>query len=102
MLISVHPILLTFVLSDILKCSINEEIICLITKEKVLGQTDVTDLLKKISAIYYLCFYNYQVNLATDREEADYMNEKYKYSKISKCITKLGIDIQEVLNILND
>lgn len=86
------------IISSTIKCNIDEEVLCFITKKQILGKENVTDLLKQICAIYYLSFYNDQIAGAVDTEESNYINEKFKFQKISKCITKLGINISAITN----
>lgn len=82
-----------------LKCSIVDANECIIINEKVVGNSDNTILLKKIISLYYLAFYFAEFKSTTD---ANYINTKFKYEKIKKCINILGIDIQCILNNIND
>lgn len=82
-----------------LKCSIVDANECIILNEKVVGNSDNTMLLKRIVALYYLAFYFAEFKSTTD---TNYINTKFNYEKIKKCINALGIDIQCILDNIND
>lgn len=77
------------------KCEINETVLCSIMNERVYGTATTKDALLKIIANHYLAFYYKDLRLATDSEESTYIQEKYKFSKISKCIKKLGLFFED-------
>lgn len=73
------------------KCEINEAVLCSIMNERVYGTATTKDALLKIIANHYLAFYYKDLRLATDNTEKLYIQEKYKFAKISQCIKKLGL-----------
>lgn len=85
-----------------LKCSIIDANQCLLLNEKVIGKTENILLLKKIVALYYLTFYFAEYKQAVTEEEKKYVDLKFKFLKIKKCIANLGINIQCVLDNINN
>jgi len=83
--------------SEEIKCLLDEDISCLLINEKVTGSSDNGNLLKKVIALYYLALYfmEYEI-MASDADEQEYVNEKFKFDIISVCISKLGVDISDV------
>jgi len=79
-----------------IKCLLNIEISCLNVQEMVTGDADTETLLKQIVSIYYLAFYFKEFNEAFDTEEEEYIKVKFNFSSVSKCISKLGIDINDI------
>lgn len=85
-----------------LECSILDANQCLLVNEKVIGKTENILLLKKIVALYYLVFYFAEYAQAITDEEKKYVDLKFKFLKIKKCIANLGINIQCIIdNITN-
>ena len=85
-----------------LECSIIDANQCLLINEKVIGKTENILLLKKIVALYYLTFYFAEYAQAVTDEEKKYIDLKFKFLKIKKCIANLGINIQCIIdNITN-
>lgn len=75
---------------ECLKCGIVDANQCVLLNEKVYGNAENTLLLKKIISLYYLTFY-YREYYAI--EDKTYLNEKFKFEKVIKCIEKLGISL---------
>ena len=82
-----------------LKCSIVDANQCILINEKVHGNAENTILFKKILSLYYLAFYYGEYKNTIDTE---YIDEKFKFEKIKKCINNLGIDTECVLNTINE
>ena len=80
-----------------LRCMIIDESECVILNERILGSANKTLLLKRVVALYYLTFYFAELNLNSDKE---YINEKFKFTKMAKCINLLGIDTQPIITEL--
>lgn len=70
---------------------INDSVLCSILHEKVYGNVTTKDVMLKLIANYYLAFYYKDLRVATDSAEKTYVQDKYKFSKISGCIKKLGL-----------
>ena len=70
---------------------INDSVLCSILHEKVYGNATTKDVMLKLIANYYLAFYYKDLRLATDVSEEEYVQNKYKFSKLSGCIKKLGL-----------
>lgn len=79
-------------------CDFSDEVICSIIHEKVFGTPSVKDPMLKILSYYYAAFYYKDYFMAADSEEADYITTKYKFGKIAKCIKRLGVDPEDILN----
>lgn len=87
---------------ECLECSIIDANQCLLLNEKVIGKTENILLLKKTVALYYLTFYYAEYAQAITDEEKAYVDLKFKFLKIKKCIANLGINIQCIIdNITN-
>ena len=84
------------IIGDYLKCSIDEKVLCYLTNEMILGKIETKDLTLQIAGLYYLAFYYTELNEASDEEEAEYTKEKYKFTKISKCLKKIGINTKDI------
>lgn len=82
-----------------LKCSIVDANQCVILNERIIGNADNTMLLKRTVALYYLAFYFAEFNVSADTE---FINDKFKYKKIKKCIEILGVDISCVTKNIDD
>lgn len=89
-------------INEVIKCLLGIDISCLLASEQVTGTSDNSSLLKKIISLYYLSFYFLELIQAADEEEEDYVKEKYNFDNISTCISKLGIDIEEVEEVINN
>lgn len=74
-----------------LNCSITEISNCILVNENFIGNPDNQDLLKKILSSFYLSFYFAELY---NTEDAEYINRKFKYNKIIKCISATNTDIK--------
>lgn len=81
-------------------CQFNDEILCILNREKIYGSSSLKEVMLRIIATYYLSFYYKDLALVVDQEEKDYINTKYKFLKISKCMRNLGINPTEELEKL--
>jgi hypothetical protein len=89
--------------SEVVKCLLDIDISCLLINEKITGMSDNANLTKKVVAMYYLAIYFAELmQQSADDEEILYIKTKQKYASISKCIIKLGIDIEEVETIITN
>jgi hypothetical protein len=79
-------------------CDFTDEVICTIVNEKVFGSASAKEPMLKILSYYYAAFYYKDYGMATDTEEATYITTKYKFGKISKCIKKLGVNLEDITN----
>lgn len=80
------------------ECDFTDQVICSIIHEKVFGNPSVKEPMLKILSYYYLAFYYKDFYMAVDVEEADYITVKYKFAKVAKCIKKLGVSPEDMLN----
>lgn len=97
-----YPLYQTYVnlISQNSLCEFTDQVICTLINEKVFGSSSVKEPMLKILSYYYLAFYYKSLELASDREEVNYINTKYKFDKISKCVKKLGINLDTVVAAL--
>jgi hypothetical protein len=72
-------------------CLFSEAVLLCLKDDKVFGNSDVKDILLQIISYYYLSFYSIDLSEATDNSEEEYITTTYKFSKISKCIKRLGV-----------
>lgn len=90
------------IIADKLKCDIQQDLICQINNLILVGDSDNIFFLKRLVSYFYLVFYIQESFQTTNQEDAEYVREKYNYSKIKPCIKKLGINpdniIKEVLS----
>lgn len=82
-------------ISETLRCNYSQEILCMISNESVNGVIETKKLTLLNIALLYLTYYQFDLVQAFDLEEADYIKNKYKSSKILKCIQKLGINVDD-------
>lgn len=78
-----------------LKCSILDVSNCVLLNEKVTGDTDNNQLFKKIVSSLYTAFYYAEYYNTSDTA---YINAKFKYDKIKKCILVTNTDIECITN----
>lgn len=78
-----------------LKCRFNEGVVCAMNQAFIRGKVDIKELVLLNIASYFIAFYFVDLYSALDEEEAEYIKEKYKILKISKCLRKLGIDLDD-------
>jgi len=85
------------------KCTIIESL-CKEQIDKCLGKdySFDTQLFKSFIGYNYLALYYYELNQAIDQSEIDYIKSKYSYNKISRCLSKLEVDISVGESINND
>lgn len=82
-----------------LKCTIKDEVYCSLNKEKFTNNTDVNSLLLKQVALYYLAMYSIDHEEAVEDVDKDGIDTLYRIDSIFPCIRKLGINIEELLEI---
>lgn len=88
------------IVSNILKCDINFDLICQINNLSLKGNSDSKFFIKRLIAYLYLIFYLQESLQAVDKEEAEYIKEKFNYSTIEPCIRKLGINPKDLIEEL--
>lgn len=80
-------------------CAFNNDVLCTMLTEKVYGKEDPRSIMLKILAYYYCAFYFKDKYMTADAEELVYLNSKYKFDTISKCMRKIGIDPASVITL---
>lgn len=78
-----------------LNCSILDITKCVLLNEKVTGDTENSNLFKKIVSSMYTAFYYAEYYNTTDKA---YINAKFKYDKIKKCIAVTNTDTECIIN----
>ena len=76
-----------------MNCNTSEKIFCYLAKQMVTGDSDTKRLFLQIVGMYYLSFYYTDLDLSIDTEESSYINNKYKSTKILKCLKNMGMII---------
>ncbi len=89
-------------INETFRCDFNDTVACAMLKNKVYGNEELTDIINKLIGYYYFAFYFKDTLLAIDDEEKDYINTKYKFTKISKCMKKVGITITDAIEIFEN
>lgn len=85
------------------ECLIVPQIYCDITQEGITGQSEYNEkLTKQLIALNYLAMYFWDLKNVTDQEEIDYINDKYKSEEILCCINTLGVNINNIKQIVED
>lgn len=86
------------------KCDLNKELCKQYFNNALEGFNVNSNLNKYQLALIYLSLYFYEKSLINSNksDELVYLNKLYDFNNISKCIKKLGIDIQELEGIIND
>lgn len=78
-----------------LNCSILDVTKCVLLNEKVTGNTENNELFKKIVFSMYIAFYYAEYYNTSDKA---YINAKFKYNKIKKCITIANTNTECITN----
>ena len=84
------------VIQDYFKCLMTAEIYCLLINEKYKGQTEIVNSFNLLLSLHYLTMYFTEYNLAVDDTERTFVDTKYYFSEVSKCLMKFGININEI------
>lgn len=78
-------------------CYTSPSLYCSLTSEWVSGNADYNEkLMKQILALSYLGLYFQELASLTLQADVDYLNGKFRTESVFCCITKLGVDINEV------
>lgn len=85
------------IVSTQLKCGLGIDLINQINSIILKGSVKNEFYLKRLIAYYYLILYIKESFNTQSKEEAEYIRDKYNYSKIVLCIKKLGINPDEVV-----
>lgn len=85
------------VVSKHLKCGIGVDLIKQIDSIILKGSVKNEFYLKRLIAYYYLVLYIKESFQSHTKEEAEYIRDKYNYTKLVLCIKKLGINPEEVV-----
>lgn len=88
----------TTVLSEYFRCRMDDEVYCLLKNERYLGVSEVDNLYKILLSLLYLILYFTEVNNLTISTK-EYVDSKFEFRDVSKCITKFGININDVKNL---
>lgn len=86
-------------IAESVRCDLNDTVVCAMLKEKVYGNTELEEIIKRIIGYYYFAFYFKDSAMAVDQDERDYVAIKYKYIKIAKCMKKIGLSPSEVIEV---
>lgn len=84
-------------ITETIQCDFTQNVLCMLTNNMINGTTDTKNIYLKIIGLHYLSFYLVDLIQATDEEEANYIKTKYNSAKILKCLRKIGIDVDVVL-----
>lgn len=87
------------IISNSLKYSYNEKILCILNKELYEESKQITKLNDYTLGIYYSLFYLFDVNQSTDLEESQYIKQKYKINIIEECLLQIGININSLSDL---
>lgn len=80
---------------DSVRCTVDDKILYSLMNKMIYGNEDVKHLYLQLVSMFYITFYSEDFSDAVDEEEELYVTEKYNFTKVIKCIKKLGINIQE-------
>lgn len=82
---------------DSVRCTVDDKILYSLMNKMIYGNEDVKHLYLQLVALFYVVFYSEDFSSAINEEDELYVTEKYNFTKVIKCINKLGINIQEEL-----
>lgn len=85
------------IISKHLKCGIGIDLIKQIDSIILKGSVKNEFYLKRLIAYYYLVLYIRESFQSYTKEEAEYIRDKYNYTKLVLCIKKLGINPDEIV-----
>lgn len=83
-----------------LKETLNSDLFCFINQSTFYGKKENSLYIKRLVAYFYLTFYFKEILKAIDKKEAVYIREKFSYAYIKKCIEKLGINPDNMVETL--
>jgi hypothetical protein len=89
-------------LENELQCLISADALCLLTNETYKGSSDNELLFKRFMSLYYLAFYFTEINNTADNMDDEYVKNKYEYIDISRCISRLGINLTDINQLMTD
>lgn len=82
------------------KCTVNYELYAQLCGESLTGKIENSkQLILYIAAIYYLVYYFYERLTAADLEEQIYVDNKFYWQYVQKCILKQGINIYQIKDL---
>jgi hypothetical protein len=86
--------------SSYFQCRLNELIDCNFRQNLIYGKAEYTELIKEDIIIKYISSYYYELSLTTNTISVDFLKAKFKTASIFPCIKKLGINFNEIENLL--
>lgn len=89
-------------ISQTLQCDIDNITLEFTARTQISGNEEILEVMNQVIASHYMAFYLNEYTSAIDDEERAYINEKFKYVNISKCLKKIGINTQEIINNFTD
>lgn len=79
------------------RCDIQKELCIQLNTSDFYGKAEGSlELFKKFMAIYYLAMYFQDYDNATNDDEREFIDDLYQICDIKRCISKLGLDIDEL------
>lgn len=89
--------------NEAFRCLSQPQLYCDIFEENVSGKNQYSEkLAKQMLALDYLGIYFQELQGLTEQEDIDYIDEKFQSSSVFCCISKLGINIKEIENLINE
>lgn len=85
-------------LSNTLSCNIQQLLSCIINTNYITGKSDFKNLSEQFSVIFYSLFYVDGILSSATEEEVNKIKSTFKYDKLSKCVKKYGIDIDDMID----
>lgn len=83
-------------ITNFYQCEFSQQVNCAILSERVLGNTDTREMLKKVIEWWYYTFYYTEILEAIDAEEEMYIKNKYK------CILKIKTQYKEIEEVVEE
>ena len=85
-------------------CRINENLDCNNINLLLYGKNNKNcgALVEDTLVMYFLSFYYYALSIADDADEVLYVKNKYNSATILKCIKKLGVNLTDIENLVNN
>ncbi|MFV0254746.1 MAG: hypothetical protein ACK5G7_01240 [Erysipelotrichaceae bacterium] len=85
------------------KCLIEKSIYCNIDKEIILGESECNkEIVKQLISLDYLGMYFFEMAQVCLTEDKEYIRCKFNTKTIFCCIQSLGIDIDDIENLINN
>ena len=85
------------------KCLVLPPLYCGVHEEIIRGESNCNvELVKQLLSLDYLAMYFFEISQVSSTEDIDYVKNKFKVDRIFCCIQNLGINIEQIEQLINN